>query len=337
MNRRVLLALLPPVAVVCYAVWKWPSLVSAGRALTGADPRWLALGAVAIALTYVAGAASQQGALAVRLPRGRLFGAQLAGVCANAFLPAGLGAALVGHRFLRCCGVSGARAATAVTLNAAAGAAINLTVLLSLCLIAPDRLPVRRPELGTVPVLVGSAAVLAVAGCVAGVLASGRGRAFLVRARDQVVAQAVAVPATLADRRQALLLWGGSAASPLLHTVTLAAVLHAVGRPLPVLDVLVAYFAASAVAAIVPSPGSVGSLDIVLGLTLVGVGADPGTAVTAVLGYRLLSTWLPLLPSALALAHLRGTSPATPAPAPTPSRTHDQGVPHVVLATTGTP
>ncbi|MGN9909911.1 lysylphosphatidylglycerol synthase transmembrane domain-containing protein [Phytohabitans sp. LJ34] len=308
MRSRMLLALLPPAAVVGYAIWKWPSLVSAGRALANADLTWLAVGACAIALTYAAGAASQQGAVALALPRRQLFVSQLAGVCVNAFLPAGLGAALVSHRFLRRRGLSAPDAFTALALTSVAGAIIHATALVSLCLIAPDRLPVCRPDLGTPHVLVLSVVAAAVVGSVAWVLASARGSVLRARVREQVAA----VRATLTDRRQALLLWGGSAAGPLLHTVTVTAVLHAIGRPLPVLDVLVAYLAASAAAALVPSPGSVGSLDILLGLTLTGVGADPQTAVTAVLGYRLLATWLPLLPSALALAHLHGGARAHP-------------------------
>jgi uncharacterized membrane protein YbhN (UPF0104 family) len=303
-----LLALLPPAAVVGYAVWKWPSLVSAGRALAAADLTWLVVGACAIALTYASGAASQQGAVALRLPRGQLFVTQLAGVSANAFLPAGLGSALVSHRFLRRSGLSGPGAVTALALTSVAGAAVHATALASLCLIAPERLPVRRPDLGPPHVLVLSVVVLAVVGAVAWILVSARGTVLRARVREQ----AAAVRATLTDRRQALLLWGGSVAGPLLHAITVTAVLHAIGRPLPVLDVLVAYLAASAAAALVPSPGSVGSLDILLGLTLAGVGADPQTAVTAVLGYRLLATWLPLLPSALALAHVHGGTRAGP-------------------------
>jgi uncharacterized membrane protein YbhN (UPF0104 family) len=42
------------------------------------------------------------------------------------------------------------------------------------------------------------------------------------------------------------------------------------------------------------------------------VGADAQTAMAAVLGYRMLASWLPLLPSALALAYLRPGAGADP-------------------------
>ncbi|GLH96503.1 lysylphosphatidylglycerol synthase transmembrane domain-containing protein [Phytohabitans aurantiacus] len=306
--RRILLALLAPVAVVGYGVWKWPTVVSAGGALVDARLGWLVAGACAIALTYVAGAASQQGAVVPDLPRRRLFLAQLAGVSANAVLPAGIGSAVVAHGFLRRCGVSRAGAVAAVALNGFAGVVFHVVVLLALAATAPDRLPIHRPAFGPMWIVVGAAVVLAVAGALGWARASGRGRA-IVRGIGR---QWAAMREVLADRRRMALLCGGAAAVPLLHAMTLGAVLHAIGRPLPVVDVLIAYFAASAVTALVPSPGSVGGLDLMLGVTLAGVGADTQTAMAAVLGYRLLASWLPLLPSALALAHLRARSGAHP-------------------------
>ncbi|MCW6007176.1 flippase-like domain-containing protein [Micromonospora sp. CPCC 205371] len=288
-------------AVVGYGVWKWPMVASAGDALVDAQLGWLIVGACAIVLTYVAGAAGQQGAVALSLPRRRLLLAQFAGVSANAVLPAGIGSAVVTHGFLRRCGVSRAGAVGAVALNGFAGAAFYVLVLVALAVTAPDRLPVHRPALGPMWIAMGVAVALAVAGGLGWAWASGRGRA-VVRGAGQ---QLAAMREVLADRRRMALLCGGAAAAPLLHAMTLGAVLHAIGRPLPVVDVLVAYFAASAVAALVPSPGSVGGLDLMLGVTLAGVGADAQTAMAAVLGYRLLASWLPLLPSALALAHLR--------------------------------
>lgn len=306
--RRVLLALLAPAAVVGYGVWKWPAVVSAGGALVDARLGWLVVGACAIALTYAAGAASQQGAVVSNLPGRRLFLAQLAGVSANAVLPAGIGSAVVTHGFLRRCGVSRADAVAAVALNGFAGAAFYIVVLAVLAVVAPDRLPLHRPVSGPMWIVVGVLAVLIVAGGLGWACAGGRGRAVVRGARRQWAA----TREVLADRRRMALLCGGAAAVPLLHALTLGAVLHAIGRSLPVVDVVVAYFAASAVAALVPSPGSVGGLDLMLGVALAGVGADPDTAMAAVLGYRLLASWLPLVPSALALAYLRMRAGANP-------------------------
>jgi uncharacterized membrane protein YbhN (UPF0104 family) len=49
---------------------------------------------------------------------------------------------------------------------------------------------------------------------------------------------------------------------------------------------------------VVPSPGDLGALDVTLVGGLVAIGAPAVTAVAALLGYRMLSVWVPLLPGA---------------------------------------
>ena len=61
---------------------------------------------------------------------------------------------------------------------------------------------------------------------------------------------------------------------------------------------------ASSAAALLPTPGGLGSLDAALALALTAGGAPGVAAASAVLGYRLLTVWLPLLPGLLVLALL---------------------------------
>ncbi|MDH6624698.1 uncharacterized membrane protein YbhN (UPF0104 family) [Streptomyces sp. LBL] len=72
----------------------------------------------------------------------------------------------------------------------------------------------------------------------------------------------------------------------------------------PAGHVLLAYLLASGAAALLPTPGGLGSLDAALVLTLTAAGAPPAAALSAVFGYRLLTAWLPLLPGLLVLALL---------------------------------
>jgi uncharacterized protein (TIRG00374 family) len=81
----------------------------------------------------------------------------------------------------------------------------------------------------------------------------------------------------------------------------------------------VAYAAANIASAIPLTPGGLGVIEATLVAVTVGFGAPRATAVLAVLGYRLVSYWLPLLPGALAYLHLRlfpnaGQTPAHAAP-----------------------
>jgi uncharacterized membrane protein YbhN (UPF0104 family) len=68
--------------------------------------------------------------------------------------------------------------------------------------------------------------------------------------------------------------------------------------------VALAYLVASSAAVLLPTPGGIGSLDAALGLALSLCGAPGAAAASVVLGYRLLTVWLPLLPGLLVLGVL---------------------------------
>jgi len=67
----------------------------------------------------------------------------------------------------------------------------------------------------------------------------------------------------------------------------------------------VAYAAANIASAIPLTPGGLGIIEVTLVAITVGFGAPRATAVIAVLGYRVVNYWLPLLPGAVAYLRLR--------------------------------
>jgi uncharacterized protein (TIRG00374 family) len=67
----------------------------------------------------------------------------------------------------------------------------------------------------------------------------------------------------------------------------------------------VAYAAANIASAIPVTPGGLGVMEVTLVAVTVGFGAPRATAVLAVLGYRIVNYWLPLLPGAGAYLRLR--------------------------------
>jgi len=101
-----------------------------------------------------------------------------------------------------------------------------------------------------------------------------------------------------------VLLWAGSAASPLLHAIILVAVFKSLATGVPMVTIAMVYLVASALAALVPSPGGFGALDVALVGGLVAAGSPSATAVAVVLGYRLVTVWAPLVPGALVFAIL---------------------------------
>jgi uncharacterized protein (TIRG00374 family) len=80
--------------------------------------------------------------------------------------------------------------------------------------------------------------------------------------------------------------------------------LNAFGADVPVATAAVIYLAGAAVATAAPTPGGVGATEaaLIAGYTVVGV--DPSIAFAAVLLFRLMTFWLPILPGWLALVWL---------------------------------
>ncbi|GAB1331876.1 lysylphosphatidylglycerol synthase transmembrane domain-containing protein [Streptomyces sennicomposti] len=260
--------------------------------LAAADGEWLVVACAAAAATWVCAAVAQQGAVVEQLPRGRLVAAQFAASAANHLLPAGAGATVVNLRFLTRCGLSTRRSVTALAVKAAAGGIVRCALGVALLVASPGtvRLSARAPHLLVLLPVAAGAVVLVVT-------ISGRLRRLVARA----VADVRDVHRCWARARA---LWGGSVAFALLHAGVVVAVVHAIGIGLPANRVVMAYLVASGAAALLPTPGGLGSLDAALVFALTAAGAPGSAAVSAVLGYRLLTGWLPLAPGLLVLALL---------------------------------
>ncbi|AOR30226.1 hypothetical protein BFF78_03355 [Streptomyces fodineus] len=272
----------------------WPALESGAGRLAGADQGWLLLGATAAVGTWAASALAQQGAVVRRLPRPRLVAAQFAASAANHLLPAGLGAGAVNLRFLMRCGLPAGRSASALAVKATAGAAVRLALI---ALLAPACPGLLRP-----PHLTPTTLAVALGGLV--LLAALPATPWWARCRRALSAVLADIRALHACPARAVALWGGSLAFAALHCLVLIAVTQAIELPLPPLQVALLYLAASSAAALLPTPGGLGSLDAALALALTVSGAPGSAAASAVLGYRLLTVWLPLLPGLLVLALL---------------------------------
>jgi uncharacterized membrane protein YbhN (UPF0104 family) len=288
--------------VVAAAVWMLAAhrhTVDAGAdRLAGADRAWLLAACAAALATWVCAAVAQQGAVAERLPAGRLVAAQFAACAANHVLPAGVGASAVNLRFLTRCGLSTARSATALAVKAAVGTLVRFALAVVLLLASPA-----TPRLA--PAVPRVCVMLSVVGCIAVVATAVALSRTARRSVGRVVSRVLAdVRAAHSRRSRACALWGGSLGFALLHAAVLTAVVRALDVPVPAGHVLLAYLLASGAAVLLPTPGGLGSLDAALVLTLTAAGVPGAAALSAVFGYRLLTAWLPLLPGLLVLVLL---------------------------------
>ncbi|MEV0174658.1 lysylphosphatidylglycerol synthase domain-containing protein [Streptomyces sp. NPDC050803] len=286
--------------VLLAAVWlarrHWPVLETGAVRLAVADQGWLLVAGTAAVGTWLCSALAQQGAVSRRLPPGRLVAAQFAASAANHVLPAGLGAGAVNLRFLMRCGLPAARSATAVAVKGTAGVIVRGVLIAVLTVACPGVLRVPEASPGLPVVLLAAAVVAGVSALLAGPLRQ--------RCRGALGAAVADVKAVHARPHRAAALWGGSLAFAVLHCSVLIAVTQAVALPLPPARVALLYLAASSAAALLPTPGGLGSLDAALAFALTAAGAPGAAAASAVLGYRLLTVWLPLLPGLLVLGVL---------------------------------
>lgn len=302
-------------ALVVLLLVRERSMLEAGwDSVARADLRWLTSAAVGMVLLWTAGTVSQLGSIPGRVPVLRLFAVQMAGTFVNHVLPAGVGGMAVNARFMTRHGIPQAAAVGAIAINLAAGALTHTALLAAALLLAPSALTTAFSQGGSLAAgltahLRGGWPVVGavVAALLAVVLARRMAPGLRQRLRDAAAearAQLTVLGRVLCTPARATQLWLGSIAVPILHCLTLYAVLRSLGGTVPVLEVSVAYLIASSLSALLPSPGGFGALDVALVAALVAVGTPTAVAFATVLAYRLLTVWIPLLPGAVVFATL---------------------------------
>lgn len=300
---RSMAVLIPVLALGVLAGRRWSLIDSSADQLGAADRQWMAVAAAAAVMTWICSATAQQGAVVESLPPGRLLATQFAASAANHLLPAGVGGNAVNLRFLLRRGLPPGRSAAALGVRAVVAAVVRVGMLLILLAVFPHALQVDRvtPTGPAHPLVI----VAVAAGCALAVVVL---LLLARRVRDRVRTffgtMAVDVRALHCKSARVAALWGGSLAFPVMHATVLVAVVQALNAPVPVSGVVLAYLFASTAAAWLPAPGGLGSLDAALAFTLVTAGASAVMATSAVLGYRLVTVWLPLIPGVLVLAAL---------------------------------
>ncbi|WUH94946.1 flippase-like domain-containing protein [Streptomyces sp. NBC_00433] len=303
---RSMAVVLPVAAVAALVAGKWTMINTSAGQLGSADGEWIAVACLAAFMTWVFSATALQGAVIERMPPGLLLAAQFAASAANHILPAGVGGNAVNLRFLVRRGLTPTRSVAALAVRACAAAIGRIVLLLAVLGLFPGALHLHRvtgggPEIPDHPLLIAGVGAAIAAGVVVLVRCARRLRE---RLRDFLGSVAHDVRVLRGNRARMAALWGGSLAFPAMHAAVLVSVARAVHAPVPVSGVVVAYLFASTAAGWLPTPAGLGSLDAALGLALITAGASAVAATSAVLGYRLVTTWLPLMPGVLVLAML---------------------------------
>ncbi|MGW4029165.1 lysylphosphatidylglycerol synthase transmembrane domain-containing protein [Streptomyces sp. NPDC004838] len=302
MAVRRIVCLVPFALVAVWTADNWRLVASGIGRLGGAHPGWLVMGGVVTGLCWVAASCKRQGTIVERLPPGRLLAVQFAAGAANHLLPAGLGAHAVTLRFLRGCGIPLDRSTAALALYSLVEAIVRVGLLVGLVLAFPGALRLHE--------LVPPGRALLTAGIVACALATVATTVLFAARRLRRIAAGF-LRTALTDARllhkmpaRTVALWGGALAFPLLQAGVLVCVASALELPVPWAYIVIAYLAASMAAGMIPAPGGIGSIEPVLAVALVMVGAPFVVATATVIGFRFLTVWLPLLPGVAMLAML---------------------------------
>src|SRR5579884_2528535 len=261
------------------------------KAVRHANYWWLTAAFVAGAITFPMAAASYYGAVRRAIPLGKTTAIQVASAFTSRLTPGGLGGMGLNMIYLERLGTPRAEAVGSIALNQAAGVVVHATGFFIAAAVLGASGFIGKVKLPTGwPVLVAVVGVLVGAGIFLG---SPIGRRRVLRPGWRVTRDLVGV---LRHPIRALALFGGSAGVTMGNAFALVASLAAFSHHFSVPTVIAVYVGGAAIASAAPTPGNLGAVEaaLVAGLTGIGVASEPSVA--AVLTFRLLTFWLPILP-----------------------------------------
>jgi len=271
--------------------------------LKHADGLLVYLAILVIALSFPATALTYFILTRHRVELSKLTFVQLASVCANRLLPSGTGSLTVNSAYLRRRNFTLAEATAISSTNNLLGLFASSLLLVTALLVTPHE--ATSFHTSTVLRIVG--VVLVIMGIFGLILLRSNSKSFLAPLkrfiRDFIgkLAELLKSPVLLL---QALL---SSLVVALCFATCLWLCLMAVGVNVSGGQALVAVSLGVAVGAVIPTPGGLGGVEAGISAALVAMGVRLDMAVAGVLLYRLVSFWLPILPSYIALRRLQSS------------------------------
>jgi uncharacterized protein (TIRG00374 family) len=271
--------------------------------LSTADLRWVGVAVAASLATYVGATMGMLGAVPVRLYFWPVMQAQVASSFSNRVTPAKVGGMATNVRFLQKQNITLATAASAVGMNTVAGSLIHVSMLALFGVVASRDVSLPLPDARLTAIVVG--AIILLSGVV---MIIPLGRKLLTRHLVPALKAAAGSIAAIARTPAKLLaLFTGSALVTVAYTAAMLASLAAFDADLPLATAVAVYLAGAAVATAAPTPGGLGATEAALVAGYTAVGVEAATAFAAVLLFRLVTFWLPILPGWWALVSLQRT------------------------------
>ncbi|WP_229858491.1 lysylphosphatidylglycerol synthase transmembrane domain-containing protein, partial [Streptomyces anandii] len=238
-----------------------------------------------------------------RVPFVRTVAAQVAGSFVKIVAPAAVGGVALNTRFLQRAGVRPGLAVASVGASQLFGLGCHILMLLSFgYLTGTEKTPSLSPSRTVI------AGLLTVAVLVLVVTSVPFLRKFVVTRVRSLFAGVVPRMLDVLQRPQKLVTGiGGMLLLTFCFVMCLDASIRAFGdqsTSLSIASVAVVFLAGNALGSAAPTPGGVGAVEATLTVGLIAVGLPKEVAAPAVLMFRLLTLWLPVLPGWLAFNHL---------------------------------
>ncbi len=293
--------------VIGLVVWLAPGLGEVRARLRGADPGWLAAGVALEALSCLSYVLMFGPVFCLRMSWRTSFELGLSELAVGSLLPAsGAGGLALGAWALRKSGMPAQQIARRTVAFFTLKSAANFAAVLVLGVLMFAGLgPSLSPLLTILPAGLALAAIAAVAAVpmllprLEGSAARGGRLARALKALAGGLKEAGQVL-----RRGDLRVIAGSLGYWVFDNAVLWACFRALGESPPLTLILMAYLLGQ-LGGLIPIPGGIGGIDGGLIGALVVYGLNPAMSVAAVLAYRLILFWLPLLIGAGTFVSLR--------------------------------
>ncbi|HEY3671660.1 MAG TPA: lysylphosphatidylglycerol synthase transmembrane domain-containing protein [Acidimicrobiia bacterium] len=294
LDRRTVLTLVMLVLVVYFLLPQFSNLPGIVDQVKEADWFWFGPVLLMSVVTYIGATFAVLGSVPERIRFAPTFVAQVAASFAGTLAPASVGGLALNARYLQKSGVDGAVAVPAVGLDAIAGVAMHILLLL-LFLVWAGTSAFGSIHLPDPTVLLYGAAVVVVLGAIAFAIPAIRHalRDRLVPILKRSISGLFAV---VKRPTNILLLLGGSVVVTTGYLTAMYFAVQAFGGDLSFAQVGAVYLVGSAVGSAAPTPGGIGALEAAVIAGLVAAGMPNEIAVPAVFLFRLGTFWLPILP-----------------------------------------
>ncbi|MFI0931684.1 lysylphosphatidylglycerol synthase domain-containing protein [Streptomyces sp. NPDC021019] len=292
-------------AIAAYFLISQVTQANFGVVVEQAEWGWVAAALGFSALSYVAAAMSLLGFVPERVPFSKTVQAQVAGSFVKIVAPAAIGGVALNTRFLQRAGVRPGLAVASVGASQLFGLGAHIMLLaLFGYLTGTERTPDSLTPSRTV-----IAGLLTVAVLVLVVTAVPFLRKFVVTRVRSLFAGVVPRMLDVVQRPQKLLTGiSGMLLLTGLFVLCLDASIRAFSGPgvpqLSYASIAVVFLAGNAIGSAAPTPGGMGAVEGALTLGLIAVGLPAEVAAPAVLLYRVMTLWLPVLPGWIAFNQL---------------------------------